>query len=107
MAKGKQGRVSIKDGRSRCRQIRECGVYIPARGSFCDLPCISIFRRCEFHTRALHQDGLSESLRHMKAAERKQALNMLDAVQKIRPPWTYAGDEESLIAAQETENTNG
>jgi len=81
-----------------------CGVFIPERNGFCDLPVSGWYRRCDYHTNALRQDSLFETLRRMKAAQRNIALDVLDAVQKKRPHWEYLGDEESLIREQEAKD---
>ncbi|MGA8224408.1 MAG: hypothetical protein WB780_22370 [Candidatus Acidiferrales bacterium] len=78
-----------------------CGVFIPERNAFCDLYCVSIFRRCQYHSNALKQDSLYARLKKMKRPEQKRALDILDSVQKVRPHWEYQGDEESLIREQE------
>jgi hypothetical protein len=95
-----------KQGR-RPRAIERCGVYIASRGEFCDLPVRSWWsRRCEYHTRALKEDSIFDTLRYrMHAKERKIALDTLDKIQKTRPHWVYrppeGRDEESLIREQE------
>jgi hypothetical protein len=76
---------------------RECGVFIAARNDFCHCPQ-KWLGRCEFHLAALKQDSLYLMLKNAKSAERRRMLAGLDALQKVRPPWSYEGDEESLAA---------
>jgi hypothetical protein len=94
-----------KQGR-RPRAIERCGVYVAARDAFCDLPVRSWWsRRCEFHTRALKEDSLFDTLRYrMHAKERKIALDTLDKIQKKRPAFEWKGDEAALIAEQEAKD---
>jgi hypothetical protein len=83
-------------------------VWIEAEGEFCEELTFCL-RRCEKHYQALKRDDLWRSLQQMDKTQRKQALNMLDDIQKRRKPWEYRNDEgeQQLIAAaeqQETEN---
>jgi hypothetical protein len=81
-------------------------VWITAEGEFCEEPTFCL-RRCEKHYQALKRDDLWRSLQRMDKMQRKQALNMLDNVQKRRGPWEYRNDEgeQQLIAAAEQRET--
>lgn len=107
MAKGGgQGRNHIRDGRSRKRCTRECGVFTPH--GFCTLPQ-KWFGRCEYHLSCLKADSHYEMLRKANAADRKRILAVLDGVQKARPHFEYENPEGErfLMEQAEQENANG
>jgi hypothetical protein len=88
----------------RLRKPADCGVWIPATKSFCEEP-IHLWRRCEAHYIALKHDDLYETFRAMNLEQRQKSLDVLDDVQKHRPKWEFQGDEATLIAAQEQDDS--
>ena len=58
-------------------------------------------RRCRRHYYNLKKDNVWGSMQSMTKERRSAALDVLDDVQKRRPPWQYEGNEAGLISERE------